>query len=109
VVTLIQPGEFQRWNGPVNKGQMLPANYIEGGLKPIGSLTVPPVPGAPAGAYVTFMINIDTEGNVSPTRYLSDDNGLSPQVMPAAKGWKFNPPMVRGKAVSTSISVKVTF
>lgn len=109
VVTLIPPGDYQRWTGPVNKGQTIPANSIEGGLKPIGTLTVPPVAGAPAGAYVTFMINIDPDGNVSPTRYLSDDNGLSPQVMAAAKGWKFNPPTVKGKQVSTSISVKVAF
>ena len=108
-VALIPPGEYQKWIGPVNKGQTIPANSIEGGLKPVGKLTVPPVPGARAGAYVTFMINIDPEGNVSPTRYLSDDNGLSPQVMAAAKAWRFNPPMVKGKAVSTSISVKVTF
>ncbi|MGA2984969.1 MAG: protein kinase [Terriglobia bacterium] len=109
VVTLIPSGDFQRWNGPVSKGQMIPDNSIEGGLKPIGSLTVPPLPDAPAKAVVIFIISIDPNGNVTPGRKTVDDNGLGPQVMAAAKGWKFNPPMVKGKPVATSIQVKVAF
>jgi hypothetical protein len=38
-----------------------------------------------------------------------DDYGLGPQVMAAAKGWKFQPPTVKGKPVSTTIQVKVAF
>jgi hypothetical protein len=108
VVTLIPSGDFQRWNGPVTKEQMLPDNSIEGGLKPVGTLTVPPMD-APAKAFVIFIITIDPNGNVTPGRKTSDDNGLGPQVMATAKGWKFYPPMVKGKPVSTSITVKVTF
>jgi hypothetical protein len=108
VVTLIPAGDYQPWTGPVARGQTLPANAVEGGLKPI-SLTMPPVAGAPAGAYVVLMIMIKPDGSVNPTRWTADDNGLSPQVMTAAKGWKFNPPTVKGKQVSTTTSVKVTF
>ena len=109
VVTLIPSGDFQRWNGPVNKGQIMPDNSIEGGLKPIGTLSVPPLPGAPPKAVVIFIIAIDPNGNVTPGRKTLDDAGLGPQVMAAAKGWRFNPPTVRGKPVSTSIQVKVSF
>jgi hypothetical protein len=109
VVTLIPSGDFQRWNGPVSRGQVIPDNSIEDGLKPIGSLTVPPVPDAPAKAVVIFIISIDPSGNVTPGRKTVDDYGLGPQVMAAAKGWKFNPPMVIGKPVATSIQVKVSF
>jgi hypothetical protein len=107
-VTLIPSGDYDPFTGPVSKGMMVPDNSVEGGLKPIGSLTVPPID-APAKAYVTFIINIDPNGNVTPGRKTSDDNGLGPQVMPAAKAWKFNPPMVKGKQVQTTIQVKVTF
>jgi hypothetical protein len=109
VVTLIPSGDFQPWNGPVSKGQILPDNSIEGGLKPIGSLTVPPLPDAPAKAYIVFIIHIDPDGNVTPGRKTVDDYGLGPQVMAAAKAWKFNPPMVKEKPVSTAVTVKVTF
>jgi outer membrane biosynthesis protein TonB len=88
---------------------VIPDNSIEDGLKPIGSLTVPPVPDAPAKAVVIFIISIDPSGNVTPGRKTVDDYGLGPQVMAAAKGWKFNPPMVIGKPVATSIQVKVSF
>jgi Flp pilus assembly protein TadD len=107
-VELIPTGEFERWNGPVTRGQMMPDNSVEGGLKSIGNLSVPPMD-APAKAVVIFMINIDPNGNVTPGRKTSDDFALGPQVMAAAKGWKFNPPMVRGKAVQTNIQVKVSF
>ena len=109
VVTLIPSGDFQRWNGPVSKGQMIPDNGIEGGLRPVGKLTIPPIPDAPAKAVVIFIINIDPNGNVTPGRKTVDDFALGPQVMAAARAWKFNPPMVRGKAVSTTIQVRVTF
>jgi TonB family protein len=108
VVQLLPSGPFQAWTRPIQKGQIVPDNSVDGGLRPIND-AVPPLPNAPAGAYVVFTINIDNDGNVKPVRYLSDDNGLSPQVMAAAKEWKFNPPTVKGKPVSTSISVKITF
>jgi len=108
-VVLLPSGDFQRWNGPVSKGQMLPDNSIEGGLKPIGSLTVPPLSNAPQGAIVVFIINIDPDGNVTPGRKTLDDYGLGPEVMAVARAWKFEPPMVKGKPVSTAIRVKVTF
>ena len=40
---------------------------------------------------------------------MADDNGLAPQVMAAAKGWKFEPPTVNGTLVSSSIQVMVMF
>jgi len=106
-VALLPTGPYQAWTRPIQKGQIVPDNSVEGGLKPVND-AMPPI-AAPAGAFVIFTINIDPEGNVTPVRYLSDNNGLSPQVMAAAKAWKFNPPTVKGKPVSTSISVKVTF
>jgi hypothetical protein len=108
VVTLIPGGDYEAWNGPVQKGQILPDTAIQGGLKPIGALTVPPID-APPKAYVIFIINIGPDGSVTPGRKTSDDNALGPQVMPAAKGWKFNPPTVKGKPVATAIQVKVAF
>jgi hypothetical protein len=107
-VDLIPSGDYERWTGPVSKGDMIPDNSVEGGLKPI-NLAMPPLPDAPAKAFVTFIITIDQNGNVTPTRKQADDYGLSPQVMAAAKKWRFNPPMVKGKPVSSSIQVKVTF
>jgi len=108
VVTLISLGDSQPWNGPVQKGQMLPDNLVESGLKSI-NLAIPPIPDAPAKAEVIFVINIDPNGNVTPIRKTVDDCGLGPQVMAAAKSWKFNPPMVKGTPVSTTIQVKVVF
>jgi TonB family protein len=108
VVTLLPSGPYVPWTRPVAKGQIVPDNSVEGGLKPVPSMTA--VAAAPAGASVVLKINIDPNGNVTPDRVLTDNNGLSPQVMEAAKGWKFNPPTVKGgKSVSTSISVKVAF
>jgi hypothetical protein len=109
IVTLIPSGPFLRWNAPVTNGMTVPDNSIEGGLKPIGSLTVPPVAGSPPNAFVLFIIDIDPDGNVTPERKVSDDYGLGPQVMAAAKGWKFNIPMVKGQPVSTIIAVRVSF
>ena len=109
VVKLIPSGDFQPWHAPVTKGMMVPDNSIEGGLKPLGSLTVPPSPNAPPQAFVVFIIGIDPNGNVTPGRKVSDDHGLAPQVMAAAKGWKFQAPTVNGQPVSTSIQVLVIF
>ena len=107
-VALIPSGDYQRWNGPVAKGQTMPDNSIEGGLKAV-SLSLPPISGASAGDKVLFIIAIDPDGNVKPVRKTQDDAGLAPQVMAAAKAWKFNPPTVKGKPVSTNIQVRVTF
>jgi serpin B len=108
VVTLITSGEYHPLTLPVRKGMVVPEYNVDGGLKPT-NLAIPPVPDAPAGAFVVFSIIIDPDGNVTPARLAADENGLGPQVMAAAKAWKFNPPTVRGAPVSTSIQVKVTF
>ena len=84
------------------KGQTMPDNSIEGGLKAV-SLSLPPISGASAGDKVLFIIAIDPDGNVKPVRKTQDDAGLAPQVMAAAKSWRFNPPVVKGKPVSTNI------
>jgi serine/threonine-protein kinase len=108
VVLLLPSGQYQAWTRPIPKGGIVPDSSVEGGVKPVPSMS--PVAGAPAGAFVVLKINIDPNGNVTPDRVLTDPNGLSPQVMEAAKGWKFNPPTIKGgKSVSTSISVRVTF
>ena len=108
VVVLLPSGQYQAWTRPIPKGGIVPDSSVEGGVKPVPSM--PPVAGAPAGAFVVLKINIDPNGNVTPDRVLTDPNGLSPQVMEAAKGWKFTPPTIKGgKSVSTSISVRVTF
>ena len=109
VVKLIPSGDFTRWNKPVTSGQIVPDNAIDGGLKPHGSLNLPPLENAPPRAFVIIMIGIDQNGNVIPGRKMSDDNRLAPQVMAAAKAWKFEPPTVNGTPVSTNIQVIVTF
>jgi outer membrane biosynthesis protein TonB len=108
VVTLIPSGEYQRWNGPAQNGQMLPDNSVEGGIQPI-NLALPPIADAPAKAVVIFIISIDQNGDVTPIRKTVDDYGLGPQVMAAANSWKFTPPTVNGKPVSTTVQVKVVF
>jgi hypothetical protein len=109
VVKLIPSGDFTRWNKPVARGQIVPDNTIDGGLKPHGSLNLPPLENAPQQAFVIFMIGIDQNGNVIPGRRMSDDNGLAPQVMAAAKSWKFEPPTVNDTPVATNVQVIVTF
>jgi tetratricopeptide (TPR) repeat protein len=108
MVTLIPSGDSQPWNGPVQNGQMLPDNVVEGGLKSI-NLAIPPILDAPAKSEVIFVISIDPNGNVTPIRKTVDDYGLAPQVMAAAKSWKFSPPTVKGTPVSTTVQVKVVF
>jgi hypothetical protein len=108
VVTLISLGDSQPWNGPIQKGQMLPDNSVEGGLKSI-DLAIPPILDAPTKAEVVFVVSIDPKGNVAPIRKIADDFGLAPRVMAAAKAWKFNPPTAKGTPVSTTIQVKVVF
>jgi TonB family protein len=108
VVTLLPSGDYQPWTWTVQKGQIVPDNSVDGGLKPV-SLAIPPVAGAPAGLSIVLLnIRIDPSGRVTSTRVLSDDHGLSPQVMAAAKEWRFNPPTVKGIPVSTSIVADVT-
>jgi TonB family protein len=87
---------------------MLPDNVVEGGLKSI-NLAIPPILDAPAKSEVIFVISIDPNGNVTPIRKTVDDYGLAPQVMAAAKSWKFSPPTVKGTPVSTTVQVKVVF
>ena len=108
VVTLIPSGSYHPWTRSVQKGMLVPDYSVDGGLKPV-NLSMAPVQGAPAGSYVTVKINIDEEGNVTPDIVLLDASGMGPAVLDAAKKWKFNPPMVKGKTVQTSVTVKVAF
>lgn len=108
VVTLIPSGDYDPWMGPVSKGMTVPDNSVEGGLKPIGSLTTPAID-APPKSVVVFIINIGPDGSVTPGRKTLDDAGIGTQVMAAARAWKFNPPTVKGKQVQTTIQVRVTF
>jgi TonB family protein len=108
VVTLIVSGTYRPYSRSVQKGMLVPEYTVEGGLKPL-NLTMSPERGAPSGSFVTVKINIDENGDVSPDMVLSDPSGMGPTVMDAAKKWKFNPPMVKGKPVKTSVTVKVTF
>ena len=87
---------------------LVPDYNVEGGLKPL-DFSMSPVGGAPSGSFVMLIIEIDERGEVSPDRVISDTSGVGPTVMDAAKKWKFNPPMVKGKPVQTSVTVKVTF
>ena len=87
---------------------LVPEYNVEGGLKPV-DLSMAPVKGAPSGAFATVKINIDESGNVSPDIVLFDPSGVGPNVMDAAKKWKFNPPTAKGIPVKTSVTVKVTF
>lgn len=66
VVKLIPSGDLAPWNKPVASGQIVPDNAIDGGLKPRGSLALPPLENAPPQAFVIFMIGIDQNGNVIP-------------------------------------------
>ena len=108
LVTVLASGAYRPYQGPLQKGQIVPDYNIEGGLKP-ANLAVPPQPGVPSGSYVTVIIKIGEDGVVSPDRILLDQSGAGPAVMDAAKSWKFNPPTVKGKTVQTSVTVKVTF
>jgi TonB family protein len=108
VVTLIPGGAYSPWRLSVRKGGFIPDYSIPGGLSPI-ELSMPPVKGAPSGSFVTLKIVIDENGNVTPDIVLSDVNGLSPNVMEAAKKWRFKPPTVKDIPVKTSVAVKVTF
>jgi eukaryotic-like serine/threonine-protein kinase len=108
VVTLISSGDLQPWSGPIQRGQMVPDNSVEGGLKSI-SLAIPPIADAPANAEVIIVVSIDANGNVTPIRMTADDFGLASRVMAAAKAWKFSPPTVKGTPVSTTLQVKVVF
>ena len=109
VVKLILSGDYAPWHGAAAKGQLVPDYNIEGGLHPLGSLSVPPSINAPPRAIVSFTIQIDASGNVTPERTLSDENGLAPQILPAVKTWKFKPPTVKGEPVSTLTQVIVIF
>ncbi len=108
VVTLIPPAEYPRWDGPVEDGQMIPAQSVEGGVQPV-QLTMPSIADAPPKAEVVVTVTIDTEGNVTSADTTGDDHGLTPQVVAAAKSWKFAPPKAKGMSVKTSVQVKVVF
>jgi len=108
VVTLIVSGTYRPWTRSVQKGMLVPEYNVQGGLKPL-DLSMSPVRGAPAGSFATVKINIDENGNVSPDIVLFDPSGMGPTIMDAAKRWKFNPPIVKGTPVKTSVTVKVTF
>jgi tetratricopeptide (TPR) repeat protein len=103
-------GAVQKYPGRVDKGMVLPAFYVDSGLRPAGGqLTMPPVAGAASGCFVTYIIRIDTSGSVHPDHALDDKCGLGSAVEQAAQKWKFNPPTAKGKPVQTSVTVKVEF
>jgi hypothetical protein len=88
VVTLIPSGDYEAWRGSVQKGQMIPDNSVEGGLKPAGPLTVPALPDAPAKAVVVFIINIDPNGNVAPGRKTALNSAqLTPARSQVSRSW----------------------
>lgn len=109
LVKLIPPGPPARWDGHVDYGRLVPANYLEISLEPVGSLSVPPSSNAPPMAVVVIAIHIDTSGDVTPAEVAFDENGLAPQVLEAAKAWKFHPPTLRGIPVGVSTQAIVVF
>jgi outer membrane biosynthesis protein TonB len=60
-------------------------------------------------AVVVIAIHIDTSGDVTPAEVAFDENGLAPQVLEAAKAWKFHPPTLRGIPVGVSTQAIVVF
>ncbi len=52
VVTLIPPADSS-WDGPVEDGQMVPAQCVEGGVQPV-QLTMPSIADAPPKAEVVL-------------------------------------------------------
>jgi hypothetical protein len=109
LVKLIPPATYPRVVRPGTREVTIPADEIERVLQPVGKLSVPPSSNAPPGAFVTFAVEVGISDNVILGQVESDGSGLAQQVLPAAKAWKFRPPMVRGKPVSITVHVIVIF
>ncbi len=107
-ITLLHSGEPQPWTLPWRVGMTVPDFNVDGGLQAI-NLSVTGNCAAPAGSIVLLQIAIDENGTVTPDQILNDTSGFGPDVMEAAKSWKFKPPTAKGHPVRTAISVRVQF
>ncbi|MFQ5777805.1 MAG: protein kinase [Terriglobia bacterium] len=100
-----------KWTRPLTAGDLMGANYIDGGLQ-LTSKSVPTsvVQSAAAGSSIMLLLNIGEDGGVTGGRVVQGDPGVGQALLQAAQqSWRFNPPKVNGKSVKTRTSVTVTF
>ena len=109
LVKLLTPASYPRVVHPGVTEESIPQDDIERILQPVGKLTVPPASNAPLGAFILFPMRVNIGGDVTPGETESDENGLGPLVLAAARAWKFRPPTIKGEHHAIDLRVIVIF
>ncbi len=100
------------WQGSLTPGQMVGAQYVDGGMRVVSHPLPAAVVAAAAAKNSQFELQftVNQQGRVTGGSVLSGNASLGQALLSEAeKGWRFNAPTVDGKPVETQVRVSVQF
>ena len=108
---IFKPPEPKHWDRPLQPGDKVDAEYIDGGLE----LEVSPLPPvlitrAAKGSRVKVQLDVESNGTIHKGHRLDGDRDVAAVLIQAAKQtWRFSPPVSNGVPVRTNAAVVVQF
>jgi len=102
----------QKWTQPLSAGQLVNSRYLDGGPKLEREAIVPSeiIQRAAVGSTLQVEVDVNESGQVTGGRVQSGDDAVGKAIVELAKSaWKFAPPRVNGKPVTTRVTMRVRF
>jgi len=108
---IFEPPEGEHWDHPLQPGDRVGAEYIDGGLE-LEASPLPPalIARAAKGSKVKVQLDVESNGTIRKGHRLDGDKAVAAALIQAAKQtWRFSPPVSNGVPVRTSAAVVVQF
>ena len=108
---IFEPPEGEHWDHPLQPGDRVGAEYIDGGLELEASPLSPAlIARAAKGSKVKVQLDVESNGTIRKGHRLDGDKAVAAALIQAAKQtWRFSPPVSNGVPVRTSAAVVVQF
>jgi hypothetical protein len=108
---IFEPSEARHWDRPLKPGDLVAADYIDGGLQ-LEASPLPPslIARAAKGSTIRVQLDVESNGTVHKGHRLDGDKNVADGLIQAAKQtWRFSPPVTNGVPVRTRAAVVVQF
>ena len=108
---VFEPPEPRHWGRPLQAGDKVDAEYIDGGLQ-LEASPLPPglIARAAKGSRIKVQLDVESNGTIHKGHRLDGDRDVAAALIQAAKQtWRFSPPVTNSVPVKTSATVVVQF